>query len=128
MDRIRRLLVRLGWKRRPAPHRAAVLPAVPALPLVARWSDSDRDQLAAFLGSDTGIKLQARLQALTYRRALDNASEDIENHAHAAGVSVGYDECRKHILRLGKLSEAEPQKPAEVADTELEELLRRYSA
>ncbi len=91
---------------------------VPSIPVLAEFTDEDKDQLLKFFQSVTGKKVRDRLQVFAYRRAMDEAKAPaIEKQA------AGYEACRVHLLSLCLVEIQKPAKAGVEEELTVEERL-----
>lgn len=115
----------------------AVVVAPPAVPLAARWTALDRDNLNHILGSPTGKKLIERMRATEYNLAITNAQ--LPDHvAHNAGITTGYNHALRHLISLSYSCDVQQEqtndsgahgeaRPVEREREDSDELLERMS-
>jgi hypothetical protein len=74
------------------------------------WNERDRDQFKAFVGSSTGRRWVARLQAMESATAVA-ACQDKIHTADSAARAGGYSEALRHMLSLANAAERVEERP-----------------
>lgn len=116
---------------------AAVVTPLPAVPLAARWTKLDMENLAHVFSTPMGKKLLERMKATEYDLAVRNAQQR-DNSVHAAGVTTGYNHALRHLISLSYSCDGQQEtkndsgahgeaRPVESEREELDELLERMS-
>lgn len=95
---VQRLLECIGLRRRPA--GGAPLPAAPLAP---DWTDDHRRAFLAFLKTEAGVVLMARMNAVAAHNAA-TACLDPMHTQHSAGRAAGFGDARNWLLSLSRVS------------------------
>jgi len=82
----------------------------PAPEVATPWNERDRDQFKAFVGSSTGRRWVARLQAMESATAVA-ACQDKIHTADSAARAGGYSEALRHMLSLANAAERVEEHP-----------------